>query len=267
MSEFIKKSTSDLSNLNIGIIGCGWLGIRMAKKLCGNNNIYTTTTSTDKIPALEADGLNPILVDLSIDPTSAEISQWKAISVIDVLIITVPFFSRKGNAADTIGNKVPNLSTFIGNFTGQIFFTSSTGVYPQEEKIFIEEDMTVENVLPEFLLKERFAQANILRLGGLLGDQRQLGNYDVPNVDAPVNHIHYEDACGVIEKMIQLQLHSRVYNVVAPHHPTKREVISAQKIADLGAVKKEMQRVISPQKMISELEYDFKYPDPRYFHV
>ncbi|CEN37150.1 hypothetical protein CCYN2B_40024 [Capnocytophaga cynodegmi] len=34
--------------MKIGIIGCGWLGFRLANHLKTNNTIYTTTRNTDK---------------------------------------------------------------------------------------------------------------------------------------------------------------------------------------------------------------------------
>ena len=268
MIEFMEDRTSNFYKRNIGIVGCGWLGSRIAEKLSKKSNIYTTTTSKDKIPTLDLQGFNPIFVDFNVEYLSPSVLQWKAISCIDVLIITVPFSLRKENDVNAIQKRIQNLSTFIGSFNRQIFFMSSTSVYPDGQKEFTEDDIPIENVLPEILLRDRYPQVNILRLGGLMGDNRQLCNYTVPNLNAPVNHIHYADVCAVIEKMIDQQYHSKLYNVVAPSHPTKAEVINTQKnISFKKSSVNELGRLISSNKMIVELEYTFKYADPKYFHL
>lgn len=262
----MKETISNLSNLSIGIIGCGWLGIRMAKKWQIKNHIYTTTTSKDKIQILGAQSLNPTLVDFNTDEPSVEILLWEVVSSLDVLIITFPISSRKDQAVHNIQKRIHNLSKFIGRFDGQIFFMSSISVYPNEQKEFTEDDVPVEKVAAEHLLRALYPQVNILRLGGLMGDDRQLSKYNVSHLDAPVNHVHFGDITAIIEKMIENKSHAKLYNVVAPEHPTKREVISVQKNQPHVESKKEIGRLISSNRLINELQYDFIYPNPKYFH-
>jgi len=118
----------------------------------------------------------------------------------------------------------------------------------------------------ESFILEKFPQANILRLGGLMGGERLLKNYNISNLDQLVNHIHYADICSVIEKMLERHSESKVYNVVAPVHPNKEEVINAQKGLPYSGTRTDTGRIISPEKLISELDFQFQYPDPRYFH-
>lgn len=68
--------------------------------------------------------------------------------------------------------------------------------------------------------------------------------------------------------MIQKNINGALYNVVAPLHPTKREVIAAQNnllLKDITYHDKE--RIISSEKLISELNFTFTYPDPVTFHL
>ncbi|MNY80925.1 hypothetical protein D3C86_2222160 [compost metagenome] len=58
-----------------------------------------------------------------------------------------------------------------------------------------------------------------------------------------------------------------MYNVVAPIHPNKEEVINAQKDLPYSGERIEIGRTISPNKLIEELNFEFQYPDPRYFHL
>ena len=51
---------------NIGILGCGWLGLPLAKKLIEKGySVNGTTTSSNKLKVLQNAGINPFTVRLS----------------------------------------------------------------------------------------------------------------------------------------------------------------------------------------------------------
>lgn len=249
----------------LGIIGCGWLGSHIAERLSDRFKIFATTTTESKVEDLESKGYQTTWVSFpnELDP---EMKEWEAAKELDAIIISVPFSGIRG-AQIPMNEKRENLLNFIGDYKGQLFLMSSTGVYAQEEKEFREEDQPVENVESESFILEKFPQTNILRLGGLMGDQRLLKHYHISNLDQPVNHIHYADICSVIEKMLENQSQSKVYNVVAPIHPSKDEVINAQKDLPYNGERTVLGRIISPEKLMKELNFEFQYPDPRYFHI
>jgi len=249
----------------LGIIGCGWLGNHLAKRLSNQYEIFATTTTTSKIAPLEAKGYTATLVSFPDEP-NPEMQEWNIASKLDAIIIAVPFSGLRGSRIPMTGKR-GNMLRFIGDFKGQIFYTSSTGVYPNSEKEFTEDDLPANEVESESFILEKFAQTNILRLGGLMGGERLLKNYNISNVDQPVNHIHYADICSVVEKMLNNQSQSKVYNVVAPIHPNKEEVINAQKGLPFEGERTAIGRIISPEKLIKELDFEFQYPDPRYFHL
>jgi hypothetical protein len=248
----------------IGIIGFGWLGEKISEALRAKHSIYTTTTSIEKCEKLKAKGLNPKVVSFSEGMNEPPIL-WEAVEDLDILIITVPF-SGKDISLDHLSAKVRSLSQFIGKFKGQMFFMSSTSVYPNVAKEFSESDLPSESVISERLIKDIYPQVNILRLAGLMGGDRLLTNYKISNLDLPVNHVHYSDVCTVIEKMIELKSDSQLYNVVAPLHPTKQEVLDAQRNTSHKSTSISEGRKISCLKLMSGLDFKFKYPDPRLFH-
>ncbi len=250
----------------VGIIGCGWLGYKIAYKLCENYRIYSTTTSEEKFKILEENNFNPTLISFSDEIISEDQLQWEIIKNVDVLIITIPFSERR-NTRKSLETKFQNLQKFIGNFNGQMFFMSSTSVYPNEYKTFSETDLLSENVFTENMVKNHFSQTNILRLGGLMGGNRLLKNYTIKNLDEVVNHIHFEDVILVIEKMIEQKSTQKTYNIVSPKHPTKREVINAQKNTPFQEEKVTKKRIISSEKLILELNFEFRYPNPTKFHL
>ncbi|WP_336960514.1 hypothetical protein [Chryseobacterium contaminans] len=251
----------------VGIIGYGWLGARIAASLSNTYKIYTTTTTVEKAEELNAKGVHAMVVNFPDYQLSEPYPKWEALENIDVLIITIPI-SEKSCCVSSLYNRIRNLSSFIGDFTGQMFLMSSTGVYPDTEKEFTEIDVPVEKISGERMVRNKYPQVNILRLGGLMGDNRLLKNYNVSNLDFAVNHIHYKDIAGIISKMIENGTGKCLYNVTAPLHPSKAQVINAQNNRDHGEEVTEVKgKVILSSKLVSELGYIFQYPDPRKFHL
>lgn len=250
----------------IGIIGYGWLGARVAASISDQYEIFATTTTDEKAKELNDKGIHAIVSNFPDYQLSKPYLKWEIMDHLDVLIITIPI-SEKSCCVSSLYNRIQNLSSFIGDFKGQMFLMSSTGVYPDIEKEFIEDDIPVEKVSGERMLRSKYPQVNILRLGGLMGDHRLLKNYNVSNLDSAVNHIHYKDIAGILLKMIDNEAKSKLYNVTALLHPSKAQVINAQKgIQDREEVEVIKGKKILSSKLVSELEYIFKYPDPQKFH-
>ena len=250
---------------NLGIIGFGWLGSRIAERLSDRYEIFATTTTESKIEDLESKGFQVTLASFP-DEINPEMKEWEVASELDAVIVTIPFSGIRGMQV-SMKERQQNLLKFLGDFKGQLFLTSSTGVYPQIDQDIKEEDQPANEVESENFILEKFPQTNILRLAGLMGDQRLLKNYNISQLDQLVNHIHYADICSVVEKMLNNQSQSKVYNVVAPIHPNKEEVINAQKGLSYSGERTTKGRTISPAKLIQELDFEFQYPDPRYFHL
>lgn len=249
----------------LGIIGYGWLGNHIAERLSNRYEIFATTTTPSKTEDLNAKGYHATLVSFpnELDP---EMKPWEFASELDAIIVSVPFSGIRGTQIP-MDDKRQNLLNFLGDYKGQLFLMSSTGVYPQTEKEFAEDDQPAENVESESFILDKFPQTNILRLAGLMGDERLLKNYNISDLHLLVNHIHYADICSALEKMLDKQSRSKVYNIVAPIHPNKEEVINAQKDLPYISERTTVGRTISPEKMIVELDFEFQYPDPRYFHL
>ena len=90
--------------------------------------------------------------------------------------------------------------------------------------------------------------------------------------EIPVNYIHRDDVIGVIEAFLQNPaLWNNVYNVVAPLHPTRREVYLAS-CAPFGYEPPTFKnggvtpfKIISSQKLQDALGYRFVYSNPLEF--
>ncbi|WP_347218155.1 NAD(P)-binding domain-containing protein [Chryseobacterium sp.] len=250
----------------IGIIGYGWLGARMAASMPGQYEIYATTTTREKADELNNEGIHATVANFPDYQLTEPYSQWDVMENLDVLIVTIPI-SEKSCCVSSLYNRIQNLSSYIGDFKGQMFLMSSTSVYPDMDKDFTEDDISIEKVSGERMVRTKYPQVNILRLGGLMGDNRLLKNYNITNLDFAVNHIHYKDIAGIILKMIEKGTERCLYNVTAPLHPSKAQVINAQKNINNEEGPEEIKgKKILSSKLVSELGYIFQYPDPRKFH-
>lgn len=249
----------------LGIIGCGWLGEKMAAYFSSSYEIYTTTTHTEKAERLNNLGYNVELVSFS-EHNGQDFVSWAQTHHLDAVVITVPMSSRRSNEAALI-QKSKNIAAFLGEYDGLLFMISSTGVYPKEEACYLEQDLPIAEVTSEHTLQEIFPQLNVLRLGGLMGADRLLKKYNISNLNAPVNHIHYQDVIRFIEFLMNNNRTAGLWNVVAPIHPSKQAIIACQNGEENSDKLPTVGRFISSKKIQALETFDFYHPDPRYFHL
>ncbi|RZK09991.1 MAG: SDR family NAD(P)-dependent oxidoreductase, partial [Flavobacterium sp.] len=219
----------------ISILGCGWLGLPLAKRLLQEGfAIKGSTTSADKLPILENAGIMPFLISLKAEEIQGEVSRF--LENTSALIIDIPPKLR-GVEKENFVTKIQNLIPFIEQSSVEsVLFVSSTSVYNDEEK-HVNEATTpnpdTESGL-QLLASEKMLQSNssfqttILRFGGLIGEDRHpikslAGRKDVENPEAPINMIHQDDCIGIILKIITTDSWGETFNAVAPFHPTRED--------------------------------------------
>jgi nucleoside-diphosphate-sugar epimerase len=277
----------------ISILGCGWLGFPLAKRLIEKGyTVKGSTTSENKLSILENAGINPFRVVLS-DPENSGKEELEIETINDflneseILIIDIPPKLR-GNNADSSGSskkvfveKIQNLIPFIEkSIVSKVLFVSSTSVYGDENEIITEET----NPNPEtesgrqLLLAEAILQKNknfettILRFGGLIGEDRHpvkflAGKENLENPDAPVNLIHQNDCIAIIEEIINQSKWNIVFNAVAPFHPTREEYYTQKAkeqnlaLPKFSTEKSNIKKTISSDKIQNVLNYKFNLED------
>jgi len=222
----------------ISILGCGWLGLPLAKALIGNGfSVNGSTTSIDKIGLLENAGITPFLIEIGENEINGDVDQFLDQS--QVLIINIPPKLR-GNSTENFVSKIQNILPFIEKSEiKKVLFVSSTSVYSDEDKVVTEETipnpdtesgkqlLECENLLQE----NSHFETTILRFGGLIGEDRHpiyflAGRSNIENPDAPINLIHQEDCIGIILKIIESNCWQETFNAVAPFHPNREEYYS-----------------------------------------
>ncbi|AWL77504.1 Rossmann-fold NAD(P)-binding domain-containing protein [Capnocytophaga canimorsus] len=250
----------------IGIIGCGWLGLHLAKHFASENKVFTTTTSVEKQITLQTMGFEATQIFFPEEHTLEKTKIWECLQELETIIITIPF--SKNTDIKRLENKFQNMLRFISNYNKSIFLMSSIGIYPQVEQpisehTFQDEQLHQNMLYIENQFKKQFPQINILRLGGLMGGTRMLSKYKVSNLDQAVNHVHYEDVCLIVKKMILKHFVGKTYNIVAPLHPTKKQIIDYQnKIIDNYSPITNQGRIILGTLCSQELDYQYKHTNP-----
>ena len=272
--------------MKISILGCGWLGFPLAKKLIETGyEVKGSTTSESKLEVLKSYKIEPFLIELSENRIIGTISDFLNDS--EILIIDIPPGLRK-DAATSVGktfvNKIKTLLPFIENSNiEKVIFVSSTSVYGDTETIstVIEESelnpdtesgkqlVEVENIFRN----NRNFETTIIRFGGLIGEDRNAikmltGKTNIANPEAPINLIHQEDCIGIICEMLKPVQYDKpwneTFNAVAPFHPTRKEYYTKKAIT-LNLPKPEFSenepsigKIVSSEKLERILGYKFK---------
>jgi len=217
----------------ISILGCGWFGLPLARKLLKNKFLVKgSTTSAEKLIVLNEAGIEPYLIDFSIENEIYDTQFFNS----DILIVAIPP-KRKSGESRFYPKKIESICTIAAeNGIKQLILISSTGVYPNTRKEFNETDMPQPDtewnkalLEAEKIAKEQKSfTTTILRFGGLFGPDRNPGRFfadkkDVPNGLAPVNMIHLTDCIGICRAILQNQAFGQIYNACSPEHPTRSE--------------------------------------------
>ena len=264
----------------ITILGCGWLGLPLAKALIkAGYPVKGSTTNEENLETLRDAGLEPFLVQLDPEVNGEDITDFLHS---DILIVNIPPERRD----DIVEYHIEQFSSLI-DALGQspvrsVLFVSSTSVYPSLNREVTEEDAVDPEALSgqalllveEMLMQESGFQTTVLRFGGLIGYDRNPEKYlssmkEIVNPDQPMNFIHRDDCIKIILEIIRLQQWGEVFNACSPVHPLRRDYYS--KAAEEHSMpltpfafsaEPAPYKIVNSAKLISALHYQFIYPDP-----
>jgi len=214
----------------IGVVGCGWLGMPLAKHLA---TIYTrvkgTSRNTIKLEELQRNGVDAFLILLETNQIKGNFNAF--IRDLDTLIIAV-----NASPTEEYYQKLDTLCKYVTKSeVKNIIFLSSTSVYENTNKVVDENESVNQQsiyVRAENIFKKnpRF-NTTILRLGGLIGEDRHpitsiSGKILAQNPNVPINLVHLKDCINIITLVIKKHLWNETFNIVYPYHPGKLEYYS-----------------------------------------
>ena len=268
-------------NKTVSILGCGWLGLPLAEFLLTKGfAVKGSTTSAEKLPLLAQKGIRPFLINLQPGLAPERLDDWHDFLQTDILIISIPprtdAYGHDAHARQIRYFTYPLMFSEV-----KIIYVSSTSVYPENRQTATEISAVTEGnamvkaekvVLGEMALENRPPRATVLRCGGLMGYNRIPGKYvagkTIATGDVPVNFVHRDDVVRIIHEIIRQEKWGETYNVVAPMHPVRREIY-ARNAQDFGYAPPTYtdspmpdHKVVSGEKLIRELDYEFLFPDP-----
>ncbi|WP_286270095.1 NAD(P)-binding domain-containing protein [Thalassotalea hakodatensis] len=226
-----KQDAINIKKPSVGIIGCGWLGLALAKKCIEKSiNVLVTTQSETSLTKVKANGLHGHMLSLPLAPDD---TNHYAVFDQDVLIICIPPKLRHGqkNYAENI-KSIVKLSK--NNHVRKVVLISTTAVY-QGYIGEVDEDTPLKLDIEKVAILSEAEQevcsfsdnSVVLRCAGLVGPGRNPGNFFVKDkvVQSPnayVNLVHQFDVVEQIFAFITQQLPGGIYNCVSDMQVTKQ---------------------------------------------
>lgn len=258
---------------SIGVLGCGWLGLPLAKQLVMDGySVRGTTTTKEKLSAIESVGAIPFLSECTVNDCA---SLAPFLENLDLVIIAIPPGIRQNpkKRFDLLVDEI--IKQIVAQTVAKVIFISSTSVYGQATGEIDETQATHPTTesgkqlvaCEQKLLKNPFFDACILRFGGLIGPNRHpifslVKKGPIKNADAKINLIHLTDCIRLIQAVIPYLNGNMVFNGVSPYHPSRKEYYSEMaKLAKLPmpvfVSGKLNDRMISSAKIQKVLKSDF----------
>jgi nucleoside-diphosphate-sugar epimerase len=267
----------------VSIIGLGWLGEATGMLLQDQGYfVVGSSTRSEKVGLLREKGLDAVHFALDPDPKGID---YQRLFESEILVVTLPPRSRQGDGEAYLQQLASLRDLITGTEVKQVLFISSTGIYPNENKVvpYTEEEVSESTAGNAILYRAEVLMGTssrydltVLRMGGLMGEDRIPGTYFSGREQVVghtrVNFIHQTDAARMIAWVINQGLWNQTFNGVAPEHPFRREVYQHNASA-LGiplpasfqdAADEEVGRLISSEKIVFT-GFTFEYPDPLTF--
>ncbi|MEK9728277.1 MAG: hypothetical protein VW397_09265 [Candidatus Margulisiibacteriota bacterium] len=252
---------------SLTIIGNGFIGQKFLQK--HHSNFSTIITTSQQSPP-DIFSSKHIYLDIYKDPPPLPNT--------DFCIITIPF-SRRLNDPSAYFTGLKKSLKKIKNYKN-IFFTSSTSVYPISNKHLTENDLIANNNRALYLnqcedwLINQAESAIILRCSGICGYERnsfeKIKSGLIYDANLPVNLIHVDDIIQFIMTLIKSPKSSDIINLSCTDNPTKEAYYSYLchkfnlKLPQFKT-SKNAYKTISNQKLTRDYVYKMIYPSPLKF--
>lgn len=273
---------------DVSILGCGWLGRPLARRLVGRDvHVRGSTTTPEKVESLRQDGIEPYLLTLDPDLSGEDTASFFASST---LVLNVPPSRGTDDVQARHRRQIDAVRAAAADGEVEwILFASSTGVYPNVERTVTEADQPPgqPDALPGArrstgravlaaearLINDPAFATTVVRFGGLYGDDRHPGRFlagrtNVSRPEAPVNLIHQDDCVGLLLTLLEQGVRDEVFNACADAHPTRRAVYTrAAEVMGLDpptfdASDTTTGKVVDNRKVKTQTGYQFLHPDP-----
>jgi len=227
----------------ISLLGCGWLGLPLAKALLEKGHtVKGSTTSENKLTVLRDHGISPLMISVSETGIDGDIASFLKES--EILIIDIPPKLRGTEQQSFVGKMQSLIPHIESSGVANVILISSTSVYSDDNSSVTENTVAFPDTESgkQLLQTEAMLLGNInfkttvVRFGGLIGDDRHpvrslAGRQNIENPAAPINLIHQDDCIGIILKIIEKNEWNQVFNAATPYHPNRETYYTKKAIA------------------------------------
>lgn len=226
--------------INAAIIGCGYVGMKVAQRWQGQGlTVTATTTRPERLPELQA--VSNWAVVLNANDASALEETLAGQTCVLVCVAG----GRRASYAETYLNTAQTLAKVLPAVpeVQQVIYTSTCSVYGDQGGAWVTEDTPVKPVTANAQIIAQTEQilldmarpglrVALFRLGGIYGPGRELsrifsraaGTTRPGEGTEGSNWIHLDDIVGAIEFAREQQL-TGLYNLVQDEIPTVRQLI------------------------------------------
>ncbi|GIW88660.1 MAG: hypothetical protein KatS3mg108_2984 [Isosphaeraceae bacterium] len=221
------------------IVGCGYLGLRVARLVLeGGRGVVGTTRSDQRAAALASQGIEPLRLDL-LEPRTID-----GLPAVDAAVLCVGYDRRSGVRRQDVG--VVGLERVARRLAQsgirRLVYTGSVSVYGTAEGGWVDEATPPEpgdeagriQVEAEAVLRAVVPDGVHLRLGGLYGPGRIIHREAVglgqPLRGQPerwLNLIHVEDAARAVVAALDAERAPPIVNVCDDRPVRRRECVEA----------------------------------------
>lgn len=270
------------------IIGCGYLGARVAKLWVDQGKIVSAITRSDaNAQIMQSDGIIPIVADIT-DPNTLDAIQQP----FDVVLFAVGFDrSRYDDIRMVYVEGLKNVLGQLSEQTKQFIYISSTGVYGNSDGGWVTEQTPASPVRPgakacleaeSLITSSKFGdRSTILRLAGIYGPQRVPRVVAVENREwsslsrnGHINLIHVDDGASIVDQVVQQQILGETLLVSDGKPPNRKDFFEF--IADLKGTgpidwdvatsttvesRAAVDKRIDNRRLIERTGYKFQYPN------
>jgi nucleoside-diphosphate-sugar epimerase len=214
------------------IVGCGYLGQRVARQLLAlGHAVFATTRKPERAASFREQGITPVICDV-LSPDSLRLPEADGV-VYCVGLDRTAGASMRAVYVEGLRNV---LSALPGG--GRLVYVSSTSVYGQTGGEEVDEDSETapleesgKVVLEaERLLRERRTDAVVLRFAGIYGPGRLLreaalrrGEPLAGDASKWLNLIHVEDGAAAVVSALTRSVSGETFNVADGHPVTRGE--------------------------------------------
>ena len=215
------------------VIGCGYLGQRVARRwLAQGDSVVALTRSDARARLFEDTGIEPVIGDVTQPASLAGLPE------VDTLLYAVGLDRNSGQSQRDV--YVGGLANVLGRIAGRmqrLLYISSTSVYGQNDGQWVDETSECRPesesgkvcLDAENLLRNRVPDANVLRLAGIYGPGRLVARIEAlraglvaeGNPEAWLNLIHVDDAVAAVLACERRGAPGSTH-VVCDDHPCRR---------------------------------------------